>query len=314
MFYIGIDTSCYTTSMACVGSDGVVCDLRIPLSVRLGDRGLRQSEGLFQHVKNIPVLAAELFALIDDRACVAGVAYSARPCAEDDSYMPVFLAGKAAAASIASSLGVECMETSHQQGHIRAGLFDMPPAESAFLAMHISGGTTDVLLCDAELNVQRIGRSTDLHAGQLVDRVGVALGLSFPSGERLENLASAYSGDVRRIPSAVAGADCSLSGAESALMRLIASGEPHESVAFAVYDLLARTFTKQLLAAAEDSKQSGALIFGGVASSGLLRRLMRERLHKRGVRFDLTFARRELSRDNAVGVALICRDSLGGDC
>ena len=54
--YIGVDTSCYTTSVACVDETGIVSDLRKVLSVKQGERGLRQSDGLFQHIRNLETL------------------------------------------------------------------------------------------------------------------------------------------------------------------------------------------------------------------------------------------------------------------
>ena len=104
--------------------------------------------------------------------------------------MPVFLAGKLAATSIASSLGVPLYETTHQAGHVRAALLGQETLvnESPFLAMHLSGGTTEVLsLVDDRLTL--LGGTLDLHAGQVVDRTGVALGLPFPAGTHLEELA-----------------------------------------------------------------------------------------------------------------------------
>ena len=303
--WIGLDTSCYTTSVAAVDGDGIVFDRRTMLFVHPGERGLRQSEGVFQHTRNLPALTEALFGFLKGSE-VAGVAVSAAPTGAEGSYMPVFLAGVSAASAAAAALGAPLIQTNHQAGHIRAALYrneallDKP----GFTALHLSGGTTDLLHVDmAEGHIQqirRIGGSSDLHAGQFVDRVGVRLGLSFPCGKALEQLAlGAQMKDVR-IPASVQDGVCSLSGAESAAQRLIETGHAPQEVAYAVYDCLARTIARLLNHVGTED----ALLCGGVASSALLRELLSLRCRQ-----TLHFALPELSSDNACGVALIGRDA-----
>ena len=186
MRVLGIDTSCYTTSVALV-EDGRIAQERRLLSVAQGERGLRQSSALFQHVERLPELLEALFA--HSPGCVDGVCVSTRPRDAEGSYMPVFKAGECAARAIAAAQGVPLVETSHQQGHIRAALVDSGCGEAEFVALHLSGGTTEAVFVGQGLKTRLIAMSADLHAGQLVDRVGVALGLSFPAGPALEALA-----------------------------------------------------------------------------------------------------------------------------
>ena len=187
--YVGVDTSCYTTSVACVDECGIVSDLRTVLSVKQGERGLRQSDGLFQHIRNLERLVPEMFEKLDVGA-VRGVCVSARPRPNEDSYMPVFLAGKACAASMAAALRVPLLAASHQEGHVRAALYGNEfLMGQPFLGMHISGGTTEVFLVDEAFHITLLSGTEDLHAGQFVDRIGVAMGLRFPCGKQLEALA-----------------------------------------------------------------------------------------------------------------------------
>ena len=314
-YYLGIDTSCYTTSIACVEADaekqGIVLDERTVLSVPLGGRGLRQSDALFQHNRNLPVLLDRLFASVDPKR-IAAVAVSAAPTAEPDSYMPVFLAGKLAAKAVAGALSVPLVETTHQSGHVRAALFGHEPLlkRERFLAVHLSGGTTDLLsvrtnAAEKRFSLEKLGQANDLHAGQFVDRVGVALGLPFPCGRHLEKLAAAAEDRSIRIPSSVRGLDCSLSGAETRAVRLIEDGVARESVAFAVYDCLSRTLAKLLKHAAETTDCADILLSGGVASSRLLSELLSARI---GGAARLWFSRSTLASDNAVGTALLAAD------
>ena len=222
--------------------------------------------------------------------------------------MPVFLAGLGQAETIAAALDVPLIRADHQSGHIRAALYGNEELldRERFLAVHISGGTTDLLLiephCDAPYRIETIGCSNDLHAGQFVDRVGVALGLPFPAGKHLEALAiQAEQKDVK-LASAVKGKECSFSGAESAAQRLLHT-VPDAELAYGVYDCLARTLVKLFENAKKIYGDLPVLVCGGVASSGLLRMMLKKRFSGK-----LYFGKPELSSDNAVGVALIGAD------
>lgn len=306
---IGIDTSCYTTSVACVGATGVVFEQRTMLSVAQGERGLRQSDGVFQHVRNLPALTDALFQEISAES-VQAVSVSASPTAAPDSYMPVFLAGIASAQAIAGALHVPLLKMNHQKGHVRAALIGNEQLLhlDRFYALHLSGGTTDALsvsVSDGKIDaITHLGGSGDLHAGQFVDRVGVAMGLPFPSGKHMETLAGGALDRTIRIPSCVRGLDCSLSGAETQAQRLIAIGTPHEEVAFAVYDCLARTLSKLIANLRSTYGCHPVLISGGVASSALLKKLLAERMDEPPLAGDPRYA-----SDNAVGTASIGWDA-----
>ena len=223
------------------------------LRVASGERGLRQSDGVFQHVRNLGEIMPALMADAD-RAKIKAVAVSTRPRPEQDSYMPVFLAGKTAAITLANALDVRLIELSHQQGHVRAALNRNEQLMGRrFLGMHISGGTTEIFTVGSNLEIGLIG-CADLHAGQLVDRVGVSLGMAFPSGKHMEVLASERSGDPAvRLPIWVRGTQCSFSGTESAAQRLIEQGADGADIAYAVYDAMARTFHKLIVNAADET-------------------------------------------------------------
>ncbi|MDO4565113.1 MAG: FIST N-terminal domain-containing protein [Clostridia bacterium] len=298
--YLGIDTSCYTTSVACISDMGIVCDERTVLSVSPGERGLRQSEALFLHIKNLPPLLEKVFSAVEPHQ-IRAIGVSASPVLTDDSYMPVFLAGLNQARALAAALKVPLHRTAHQNGHIAAALIGNEKiSEQEFCAIHLSGGTTDVLSIDRRQKITVLGASTDIHAGQFVDRVGVMLGCPFPCGKSLERLASAAKNKDIKIPSSVRGLNCSFSGAESFAARCLERGADGSEVAFAVYDCLSRTLAKLIEGLFERTKNERTLLFGGVASSRLLRELLAKRVGQR-----LYFAKPELSSDNAVGVAYL---------
>ena len=308
MLALGLDTSCYTTSAALCQSGMAPQQARQLLPVPAGERGLRQSEAVFAHVRQLPQVLLPL--LEKEHPPIDCVCASASPRDGEDSYMPVFQVGVSQGKALAAALGVPFYETTHQRGHVAAARWGTGVQGDKFVALHLSGGTTDVLLMDGE-EIFPLGTSVDLHAGQLVDRIGVKLSLPFPCGPYLEKLARQGKSGAR-VPASFEkdGLHCHLSGAEAQLMRLIRAGEEKENVAAEVYDILCRTVLRLLAAAAEKTGTNEMLLAGGVASSLLLREMLEERNQKRRLGLKLHFGRPEFSGDNAVGVALIGLEKL----
>jgi N6-L-threonylcarbamoyladenine synthase len=305
MTVLGIDTSCYTTSVALYGDAGLQADERLLLRAPQGSRGMRQSDALFAHVQQLPQLFERLGGL---KGRVDAIAVSERPRPVDGSYMPVFTAGSGAARSLASALGVPLMRSSHQEGHIAAGCLGTAEAfREPFLAFHLSGGTTELLCATPRPGgffVEIVGRGLDVHAGQLIDRVGVALGLPFPAGPALEQLAQRCEHPQNLgIKVRVSGADCNLSGAEAAAQRAREAGADGAAVAHAVQAALAEAFAAMALNAAQERGLRRVLFIGGVASNSYLRGQWQARLAEQGV--EARFAAPGLSSDNAVGVAVL---------
>ena len=295
--YLGIDTSNYTTSVAAFdGRDGV--NRSRLLDVAPGQLGLRQSDALFSHVKRLPVLMEQLFSAVSPGE-IQAVAVSTRPRAVEGSYMPCFLAGVAVAKSLAAALGVPCHEVSHQQGHVAAALWSagrMDLMDKPHLAWHLSGGTTELLSITPEgknVRAEKIGGTSDISAGQIMDRTGKLLALPFPAGKALDQLSQGV--DVKPFRVKTQGLTFSLSGLENQVAAFYQrTNSPEETAAFAVSsvcDVVLRTTR-------EAQKQYPGLevVFsGGVASNVTLRRVCGF-----GV-----FAAPQFSTDNAMGVAVL---------
>jgi len=308
---IGIDTSCYTTSIAVVDAKGqLMLENRRILEVAMGSRGLSQSAALFQHIREgREVFSAALAELQSRGDKVEAVCVSVRPRPQEDSYMPVFLAGLSTAETLAATLGVPLYQTSHQEGHIMAGLGAAKCAvDGKFLAVQLSGGTSELLLVepnDVGFGIDIIGATEDLHAGQLLDRTGVLLGLKFPCGPEMDALAlkfAAEGGEVPKLKSSVHGYDFSFSGAEAELKRRITAGDfTKEAAAAAVFDLLARTLAKVGEKAAAEHGCKQLLLVGGVGGSQYLKAALSKRLRNVQVHFVPPM----YAKDNAYGVALL---------
>jgi len=305
---LGIDTSNYRTSLCLVGEDGqIVAEAKRLLQVKEGKRGLQQSEAVFQHVMNLPDLCDQLALTEWD---VAGVCVSSRPRPVEGSYMPVFKVGEGLAKSLAIFLKVPYYLTSHQEGHIAAGEYtaDQRMAVDRFLAVHLSGGTSEILDCtrtEEGYAIEKIGGTIDLHAGQLVDRIGVALGLAFPAGPYLEELGKGSNGDFR-VPSSVDGFTFSFSGPEATLLRAVESKQiPREDIARATEQCIANALEKSLRNAVEAGWSKEILIVGGVAANQYIRERLIKRLEHPAVKARLTFCDPAYTGDNAYGVAML---------
>ncbi|MEA4882870.1 MAG: O-sialoglycoprotein endopeptidase [Clostridia bacterium] len=304
---LGLDTSCYTTSVALVSGDDLVFDGRIPLRVPDGACGLRQSDALFQHVRNLPALIGEAFGAAREGGFeVSNVAASAWPRRAEGSYMPVFMASAGYGRSIASALSARCVEVSHQEGHIAAASWSAGMDQNGgFLALHLSGGTTELLSVHGVFESDLIGGTEDLNAGQFVDRVGVALGIPFPAGPGLEAMARGCPGGALRLPVAVRGLSVSFSGPCSAALRSVQAGARTEDIALAVFDCIGRSMSSLCAAGLMHTGANCVLAAGGVASNSIVREIMTTSIGSLVPGAQVRFAEPAYSGDNAVGAALL---------
>lgn len=300
--FLGIDTSNYTTSVAVLDGDKLISEKKL-LSVKKGERGLRQSDALFQHTVNLPCLFESLG---NEISHIDAVAVSDKPRNAEGSYMPCFLAGVSCASAVSSFTSSPIYKTSHQVGHILAALYSCKSLElvnEEFIGVHLSGGTTEVLLVKPDkeeiIKADLVAQSLDLKAGQAVDRTGVMLGLDFPCGKALDDLSLKCDCDFKIKPS-LKGADCSLSGVENKVKDLINKGSPDEYVAKFVVSYLCDTVDKMIEAVLSQYGQHKVVCAGGVMSNTIIRNKLEEKYNAR-------FAKPELSSDNACGIAVYGR-------
>ena len=300
MSVIGIDTSNYTTSVAFFdGKDGLNCSRLLP--VRQGELGLRQSDAVFAHIKSLPELSGRLFsdAQVGE---ITAVGVSTRPRAVDGSYMPCFMVGYSHAKMMADMLRVPLIEVSHQQGHVAASLWSAGHLElmdQPHLAWHLSGGTTELLLVEPEgknVKCTKIGGTTDISAGQLIDRTGQLLELPFPSGKHIDALSKeAQMKDIFKVK--CPGLEFSLSGVQNKVQQFHEKhGIPAETAAYAL-----RCVAKAVYQATENALKQypgyRVVFSGGVASNSMLRELTAP--------LNPIYSQPQFSTDNAMGVAVL---------
>ena len=302
---VAFDTSNYTTSCSVCTEDGVVIqNIKAPLPVAEGQRGLRQSDALFHHINQLPDVLGQL----ELNGEVAAVGYSASPREVEGSYMPCFLAGKAVASSFSKAKNVPLFSFSHQNGHIMAALYSAGKMEligEKFYAFHVSGGTTEVLVVTPDekkiISSENIGGTLDLNAGQVIDRVGVLMGLKFPCGKEMEALAAAYTGKIDPYKVSVKDIYCNLSGIENIAVKLYSQSSDKNRVAAFVINSIKKTLEKITENLFANYGRLPVIYAGGVMSCSLIKK----DLSKYG-----DFSMPEFSSDNASGCALLTRHCL----
>ena len=295
--FFGIDTSNYTTSVAIL-NEGEIKNEKIMLKVKSGEKGLRQSDAVFQHTVNLPALLDRL-----DLSNIEAVGVSDKPRNTEGSYMPCFLAGVSAATSAAKACGVQLYRTSHQVGHILAALYScnrLDLIRERFIAFHLSGGTTEALLVspdrDSIIKAEIVSESLDLKAGQAIDRTGVMFGMSFPCGKDLDLLSQKSTAEFKIKPTIING-NCSLSGVENKAKAMLENGEAREDIAKFVLSYISKTVSSMLDELVKVYGEIPIVFSGGVSSNSLLRNTINEK-------YEAYFAQPEFSLDNAAGVAI----------
>ena len=300
MSVIGIDTSNYTTSIAFFdGASGENCSRLLP--VKTGDLGLRQSDAVFAHIKSLPELSGRLFSHVQKYE-ISAIGVSTRPRAVDGSYMPCFMVGYSHGKMLSDSLHVPLVEVSHQQGHVAASLWSagrLDLMDVPHLAWHLSGGTTELLLVEPDgknVKCTKIGGTTDISAGQLIDRTGQLLELPFPSGKHLDALsAEAVRKDVFKVK--CSDFHFSLSGVQNKVQQYhAANGDAVETAGYAL-----RCVAKAVYIATEQAQKAypglPVVFSGGVASNTMLRNVIAP--------LEPIFAQPQFSTDNAMCVAVL---------
>lgn len=299
--YLGIDTSNYTTSIALYNGEKIIHQKRL-LKVKDGFLGLRQSDAVFQHINQLPDLFFSLFKNKIDKIIAVGVSKSPRD--ENGSYMPCFTVGLSVAKIISNILQIPMFTFSHQVNHIISALYSANKLDilnQKFLAFHVSGGTTEVLLVEPDdekvINCKVVSKTLDLNAGQAVDRVGIMLGLNFPAGAELEKLALGYNKKLNTGP-CIKGHDFCISGLENICKKMYNDNESYSKIARYCIDYIGDTIDIICEKLINEYGNIPIVFSGGVMSNSII--------NKRFVdKYNAFFAKPEFSSDNAAGLAIL---------
>lgn len=302
-YFLGIDTSNYTTSVALYDdvSNSVISKKKL-LPVKEGEKGIRQSDAVFHHTVQLPELVKGLFE--ENKCSISAIGVSVKPCNEDGSYMPCFLSGLSVAVSLSSVLNVPLYRYSHQDGHIAAALYSADVLDfinQDFLAFHISGGTSQALLVKPNnqyFKTTKVADSLDLKAGQAIDRVGLTLGLKFPCGAELEKLACNSENNLEYIKVFRRDGMFSLSGVENKCKQMLDKGHKHEDIALYCLSYIYSAIDDTVSELLNKYGDLPVVFSGGVMSN----KIICEKLENK---YSSYFAEPEFSADNACGIAVL---------
>ncbi|MEG1408307.1 MAG: O-sialoglycoprotein endopeptidase [Terrisporobacter sp.] len=304
---LGFDTSCYTTSIAAISLDKkVILNEKRILEVKKDCKGLRQSEAVFQHVNNLGEMSKAIKHKLENYNIV-GVCASSKPRPIDDSYMPVFTVGLNFGKLISSINNCPFFETSHQENHIEASLLNNQlKNENEFLTVHMSGGTTEILLVNKKTdgyNIYIVGGSLDVSFGQLIDRLGVKIGCSFPCGKYIDEKALNCNKEIRQgLKTSVKNGYMNLSGIENQINKLL-DGYEKDYICKLLLDTLTRCMYKSLLYICKEYKINEILFAGGVSASKYISGNLSDKLEKE--KMNCYFTENQYATDNGLGCAII---------
>lgn len=308
-YHLGIDTSNYTTSIGVIDEyNNIILDLRKVLDVKKGKKGLRQQEAVFQHVNNLPKLIDSMANKIDLNK-IYSISCSYGPRNIEGSYMPVFKVGKGQAIIISKLLNVKYFEFSHQEGHIGAGIINNQLKNlNKFLTLHVSGGTTELLLVSREENkmsIKIIGGTLDISVGQLIDRIGVELGLKFPCGKEMDRISKRGEKLKINIPLSIKNNTWfNLSGMENYFKGLLHNSSYNlEDILATFFAVISSNLMEIIISSSRIYGINDILITGGVSSNTIIREKLKKGLVVKNI--VPYFPNVELCTDNAIGIAYL---------
>ena len=167
------------------------------------------------------------------------------------------------------------------------------------LAWHLSGGTTELLLVVPEgkaVKCKKIGGTTDISAGQLIDRTGQLLNLPFPAGKHIDKIS--YNATMKDLFRAKCnGMEFSLSGVQNKVQEYYKKTNNIEETAAYALRCICYIVKKATENALNTYPGLPVVFSGGVASNSLLRETLKP--------LNVIFAQPQYSTDNAMGIAIL---------
>ncbi|HUV04446.1 MAG TPA: tRNA (adenosine(37)-N6)-threonylcarbamoyltransferase complex transferase subunit TsaD [Armatimonadota bacterium] len=304
MNVLGIETSCDETAAAVV-RDGreILSDIvasQVDIHARFG--GVVPEIASRKHVELInPVIREALDSAGIRFQDVNAVAVTNRP-----GLLGALLIGVSAAKPISAVLGVPLVGIHHLEGHIYANFLVNPNLAFPFICLIVSGGHSDLVLVRGHGDYEILGRTRDDAAGEAFDKSARVLGLGYPGGPIINELADKGNPKAIRFPRANLGdtLDFSFAGLKTALLRFFREKGAQFSIQdiaasfqAAVVDMLVNT----TMAAVERTGISRVALAGGVAANTGLQRQMRDEAAQRGI--ELSCPPPQLCTDNAAMIA-----------
>jgi N6-L-threonylcarbamoyladenine synthase len=307
MRVLGIESSCDESAIAVLDESAGLLAHRLYSQTALHDAygGVVPELASRDHVRKLlPLLKETLAESGSSPADIAGIAYTAGP-----GLVGALLTGAALARSVAYAWRVPAIAVHHLEGHLLAPLLERPAPDFPFLALLVSGGHTMLIDVEGLGRYRVLGQSLDDAAGEAFDKTAKLLGLGYPGGAQLSQLAQRGRADAIVLPRPMldrAGFDFSFSGlktaAQHALRAAPAGDDKRADLAAAFEAAIVETLTVKTLRALESTGRERLVVVGGVGANRVLRERLRAMAERTGV--DVFFPRVEFCTDNAAMIAV----------
>lgn len=302
---LGVETSCDETSVAILDGTQVLVNIvssQIAMHQEWG--GVVPEAAARAHVENIiPCLDLALRTAgvpLDD---IAGLAVTNRP-----GLVGALSVGVTMMKALSAARDIPLVGVHHLEGHLMSAHLAPTPPELPHVALIVSGGHTEIVLVSAPGHYQILGETIDDAAGEAFDKCARLLGIPYPGGKGLQDLAESGNPKAFHLPRSLAKDpfNFSFSGLKTAALRLVEKEGPSAnradiaaSVQAAIVDVLV---TKVMAAVAEVAPVWGLALVGGVAANKPLRENLARACSARGLGF--ATPPMEFCTDNAAMIAL----------
>src|SRR6266850_2499339 len=304
MLILGIETSCDETGVAVYDSGRGLLAHALHSQVALHDAygGVVPELASRDHIRRLlPLIRGVLHEAGARESDLDAVAYTQGP-----GLAGALLVGAAVANSLAFGLGIRAIGVHHLEGHLLSPLLEENPPNFPFVALLVSGGHTQLMRVSGVGEYEMLGETLDDAAGEAFDKTAKLLGLGYPGGPALAELAQEGGSDRFAFPRPMlASGDLrfSFSGLKTAVLMLVKQAAPaaHADIARAFVDAVVEVLVAKCVRAMELSGLTRLVVAGGVGANRQLRSALGKEAEQRG--FDVFYPQPELCTDNGAMIA-----------
>jgi tRNA N6-adenosine threonylcarbamoyltransferase len=302
MLILGIETSCDETGVAVYDGGLLAHAVHSQVSMHDAYGGVVPELASRDHIRRLVPLTREVLSRAGRRtADLTGIGYTEGP-----GLAGALLVGASFAHGLAQSLGIPAVGIHHLEGHLLSPLLSEPAPQFPFVALLVSGGHTQLMRVEGIGRYLLLGETQDDAAGEAFDKTAKLLGLGYPGGPALSQLAESGAPGRYRLPRPMIGSgdlEFSFSGLKTAVLMLAkqAGSAARADIARAFVDAVVEVLVAKCVRAMELSGLTRLVVAGGVGANRQLRLALGEEAQRRG--FDLFYPQPELCTDNGAMIA-----------
>jgi N6-L-threonylcarbamoyladenine synthase len=304
MLILGIETSCDETGVALYdGEAGRLLAHLVHSQVDMHQAygGVVPELASRDHVRRLAPLTRQVLALAGRRSTeLAGIGYTEGP-----GLAGALLVGASFAQALALSLRIPAIGIHHLEGHLLSPLLGAPAPAFPFVALLVSGGHTQLMRVDGVGRYLVLGETQDDAAGEAFDKTAKLLGLGYPGGPALSQLAESGAPGRFRLPRPMLDSgdlEFSFSGLKTAVLTLLKKeNPPHADLARAFVDAVVEVLVVKSRRAMETTGLERLVVAGGVGANKQLRQALNADAARN--RFEVFYPAPELCTDNGAMIA-----------